>query len=105
MAWDGNKLDGEYFKAQALAAYIGKGPENVFNVSKLLLDNDDFSEFVSIKHDIGDCVKETIPNFISGRKNLDSDWNEYTETLKNLGIDRYIELAQKGYDKFNDMSE
>lgn len=105
MAWDGNKLDGEYFKAQALAAYIGKGPENVFNVSKLLLDNDDFSEFVSIKHDIGDCVKETIPSFISGRKNLDSDWNEYMETLKNLGIDRYIELAQKGYDKFNDMSE
>ena len=103
LAWDGNPLDGERFKAVALKAYINKGPEEIFNTNKLILPLEEMTEYNDLYTSISRCVSEYIPNFITGAKNLDGDWEEFQKSLKNLGIDRYLELAQKGYDEFNSM--
>ncbi|MBP3362132.1 MAG: extracellular solute-binding protein [Clostridia bacterium] len=100
VAWDGDPLNGEYFKAQALSAYIDKGPENTFTRDRMILNLDDMREFGDIYNSISTYVKETVSLFISGEKNLDKDWEEFQQSLKNLGIERYLELAQKGSDEF-----
>lgn len=105
LAWDGSPTDGEYFKAVALKAYIDKGPKEVFNTNKMLLSLDEMTEYNDLYTSISRCVKENIPNFITGQKNLEGDWDEFQKSLKNLGLDRYLELAQKGYDAFGDMGK
>ena len=100
MAWDGNELNGEYFKAKALKAYEGKGPDKIFLKNQMLLSLEDQKEFDEIYSGINTYVKEEIALFISGEKNVDSDWDKFQESLKNLRVERYLELLQKGYDAF-----
>lgn len=100
LAWDGDPTNGEYFKAVALSAYIDKGPERVFLKEKMLLELSEMNEFNDLYTSISRCVKEYISNFITGQKNLDGDWEEFQKSLKNLNVERYLELAQKGYDAF-----
>lgn len=100
MAWDGDPLNGEYIKAQALPAYINKGPEETFKRNRMILDFDDMQEYGDLYSSISTYVNETVALFVSGEKNVDKDWNEFQTSLKNLGVDRYLELAQKGYDAF-----
>ena len=99
-AWDGNPLNGEYFKAQALSAYIGKGPENTFTRARMSLGLDEMNEFGELYNSISAYVKENISLFVSGDKNLDGDWTEFQQSLENLNVARYLELAQQGYDAF-----
>ena len=66
----------------------------------MALDLDDMQEFNDLYNSISTYVKETVALFVSGEKDIDKDWSEFTGSLKNLGVDRYLELAQKGYDAF-----
>lgn len=100
MAWDGNELNGEYFKAKALKAYEGKGPEKVFQRNQMLLSLEEQKEFDEIYAEIKTFVKEETALFVSGEKNVDSDWDGFQKSLKNLRVERYLELTQKGYDAF-----
>lgn len=105
MAWSGDELDGEYFKAKALTAYLDKGPKNVIaaatsSVNMLSLDVDDQTEFDGLATQIEEYVKESISLFVSGTYNLTSDWDKFKESLNNLDVNRYLELWQKGYDRF-----
>lgn len=100
VAWDGDPLNGEYFKAKALSAYIGKGPENTFTRDRMILSLDEMKEFGDLYNSISSYVKETVSLFVSGEKNLTKDWDQFQKSLENLGIDRYLELAQKGSDAF-----
>ncbi len=99
-AWNGDPLDGEYVKAQALTAYLDKGPEETFKRANMTLGIDDMQEFNDLYSGISTYVKETIALFVSGEKDIDKDWEEFQKSLDNLGADRYVELAQKGYDAF-----
>ena len=105
MAWSGDEFDGEYFKAKALTAYLDKGPKNVIaaatsSVNMLSLDVDDQTEFDGLATQIEEYVKESISLFVSGTYNLTSDWDKFKESLNNLDVNRYLELWQKGYDRF-----
>lgn len=100
MAWDGDPLNGEYIKAQALSAYIGKGPEETFKTTNMTLEIEDMQEFNDIRTSITTYVKEAVAQFVSGEKDVDKDWGEFQKSLENLDVDRYLELAQKGYDAF-----
>ena len=39
--------------------------------------------------------------FIIGKMDIESEWDKYIETLNSLGVDRYVEILQEGYDNFN----
>ncbi|MBP3360183.1 MAG: extracellular solute-binding protein [Clostridia bacterium] len=100
IAWDGDPLDGEYFKAKALGAYWGKGPEEVFSTQKMLLDLEEQEEFDRTNAEIKQYVKEQIALFVTGKKDIDTDWDTFQAELSNLSVERYVELAQKGYEAF-----
>ena len=48
---------------------------------------------------IQDYVKTSIVDFITGNKNVDKDWQEYLDGLKQLGYYEYIQLKQDTYFK------
>ena len=101
LAWNGDPLDGEYFKAKALSAYWGKGPEKTFSRNKMLLSAEEQEEYNNLDTEIRTYLKEQCALFVSGEKDIDAEWDSYKKSLSNLQLDRYIELAQKGYDAFN----
>ncbi len=99
IVWDGNELDGEYFKAKALEAYIGKEPKE--RVRGLSLSADRNEEYSTLAAEIKSYLSECTSMFIIGKMDIDKDWDTYIKTLNNLGIDRYVEIIQEGYDNFN----
>lgn len=42
--------------------------------------------------------------FIRGQKDIDKDWDAYINEMKGYGLDRWLELYQKGYDKFKEVT-
>lgn len=100
MAWDGDPLNGEYVKGQALAAYYNKGPEDVLKKKMVTLSEEDMAEFDELYNSIYTYVNEQTAFFISGKMTVDKDWDKFMKELDNLGVNRYIELLQTGYDNF-----
>lgn len=99
MTWDGDPNNAEYIKAVALPLYLGKGPDEF--VAKLLLLEEESGEMTALKTNIKSYVTESIGMFVLGEKNLDTDWDDYLAELRKMGVERFIELSQIGYDRFN----
>ncbi len=100
MAWNGNPLDGEKVKADAITAYYGKGPDKI--VEKQLFEAEEYEEYAELFATIDAFVKQNVASFITGEKDIDKDWDAFQQELKNYGVDRYLELSQIGYDRFEE---
>ena len=48
---------------------------------------------------IDNYVTQNALAFITGSKNLDTDWDSYVKGFDGLGLPRYLELQQAAYDK------
>lgn len=57
-----------------------------------LFDDDAAEEVSAIQSTLIDVIEIWIDDFVSGRKSLDDDWDEYVKTLNDLGVERYCEL-------------
>lgn len=98
MAWDGNPLNGEKVKADAITAYYEKGPEKI--VQKQLFTEEENEEFTDLLATLETFLKSNIASFITGERDIDKEWDKFQEELKSYDIDRYLELSQIGYDRF-----
>jgi len=98
MIWDGDPLNGEYIKGQALANYIGKAPEKT--VDKLVHTLDEANEYESLRQLIRGYVREHVAMYITGEKDINADWDNYLAELDRMGLARMMELAQIGYDRY-----
>jgi putative aldouronate transport system substrate-binding protein len=58
------------------------------------------SEIPLLTTNINTYVEESIAKFVVGDldPNKDTDWNNFQSQLKNLGIDRYLQIIQSTYD-------
>lgn len=65
----------------------------------LYMSQADSSEMSLIKTNVMDTQKEYMVQFITGAKNIDSEWDSYLKALDNVGLARYLELLQKAYDE------
>ena len=92
------QVDGEKVKADAITAYYGKAPKKI--VEKQLFTLEESEEFADLNTQITACVTPTIAAFITGEKDIDKEWDAFQAELKKLGVDRYLELSQAGYDRF-----
>ena len=50
--------------------------------------------------DISTYVTSEIASFISGEKDISTEWDEYVSTIEGLGIERCVELKQNAYDRY-----
>jgi putative aldouronate transport system substrate-binding protein len=56
------------------------------------------SEMAMLTANINTYVEESIAKFIVGDLNIDTGWTTFQNTLKNLGLDRYLQIVQTTYD-------
>ena len=98
MAWNGDPLDGEKFKADALAAYYKKEPEKT--VSNYYNTVDEYEELNRLEAQIIPYAEKEIKEFILCNKDIENDWDAFMKELDGLGIERYLELLQLGYDRY-----
>ena len=62
------------------------------------LSTDDTNEMNLLANDLATCRKAWLADFITGRKDIDAEWDNYVKEMENLGLDRYMELRQQAYD-------
>ncbi len=71
------------------------------SVPPLYMKDESASEFTELKSILDESVTQSIAQFITGVKSLDSDWDKYVDDLNKLGLKRYMEIYQSEYDRNN----
>lgn len=67
----------------------------------ITLTAEETEEYSSAYSDIQTYVGESIPKFITGDLNLDSDWETFVANVKQMNIERCCEIYQAGVDRYN----
>ena len=62
-----------------------------------LLENDQ-KRIASLLADLKPYVDQMMVKFISGDAKIDSEWDNYVNTLKKMGVEEYVKLYQQAYD-------
>ena len=57
-------------------------------------------EFSQLSGDLITYVSETLSKLMIGELNLDSDLDTFISTIKEMGMDRLIEIQQASYDRY-----
>ena len=78
--------------------YGDKHPEEI--ITRFLQTEEEADELSTLSTDINTYVKESMVRFATGEMPL-TEWDNYVETLNSMGLDRYTELLQAGYDRAN----
>ena len=66
-------------------------------VNGVILEGDESAEYKELHTAIQNVVVTNAASFITGEKSLDADWDAYVKELKDYGLERYLELVNKGY--------
>ena len=97
MTWDGNEYDSQYMTAQAVPSYIDKAPEEVvLKVPFTTEENDRTSEILT---SLKTYIDESTQRFIVGDMPF-SEWDNYVSELDNIGLEEYLKVVQKAYDRY-----
>lgn len=65
---------------------------------QLLMNAEDMTEFNELQKLIVDNVDSNIAQFVLGSRSLD-EFDDFCKDLEDMGIERYVELAQNGYNE------
>jgi putative aldouronate transport system substrate-binding protein len=80
--------------------YNGHESPNMFPFWLIWPDPTVADEQALLKQNINDYINSNTLAFVTGSLNLDTDWDSYVEGLNNLGLARYLEINQTGYDGY-----
>ena len=64
----------------------------------LYYSGDNVLEMTTMIANINTYVEESIAKFVVGDINIDTGWASYLANLRNLGVDRYLQIIQSTYD-------
>ena len=79
-----------------LSAYFSESMPSYF-----FFEGDELEEYEELYSMLKTYVNQSIAEFIVGTKSLDTDWDAYCANLDAYGVDRFVELLQKGYDMYS----
>jgi len=68
--------------------------------SAVSLTSEELREYSSIYTDINTQVSTVINQFVTGVKDVDTEWDAYVAEINSMGIDRCIEIYQGAYDRY-----
>ncbi|CAM3098878.1 extracellular solute-binding protein [Paenibacillus lupini] len=83
---------------EATKLYEGSEPKELFPFWSIWVDPAQSDEMSMLQTNIRDYIEQNALQFVTGNKDLDKDWDSYVEGLKNLKLDRYLEILQAAYD-------
>jgi putative aldouronate transport system substrate-binding protein len=92
-----NPFDNEHWVARAVPLYIGK--ESPRRVEHTIFTLEETRRIADIKNSINTYVNEAQALFAIGDLSLDTDWDSYVRELEQIGLRRYLEVVQAGYDR------
>lgn len=78
--------------------YAGKEIKGSY-LPPLSFTEEEMVEVEDLRVSINNYVEESIAQFVVGARDIEKDWNNYLEEFKYLGLERYLELNQKAYDR------
>ena len=87
----------ERWTAAAVLLYVGKEPDNRADLFKYTLD--EAEQMIELRGTINSYVKESMALFAVGDRDIENDWDKYLKELENMGLSKYLELSQAGYDR------
>ncbi|NIK58538.1 ABC transporter substrate-binding protein [Kribbella shirazensis] len=85
---------------EATKLYEGKEDKSkIYPYWKVWIDPSLAGEVSTLQTNIENYVQQNALQFITGSKNIDSEWDAYVKGLEGLGLKRYLEIQQTAYDK------
>ena len=85
---------------EATKLYEGKEDKAaIYPFWKVWIEPSMASEVATLQTNIENHVQQNALQFITGSKNLDTEWDAYVQGLDSLDLDRYLEIQQTAYDK------
>jgi len=88
----------EYSKKYEAAGVLEKY-SYVYLQRLVKMPNEESIEVARLYNEIEKFMKESITNFITNGV-TDSSWQQFLSTAKAVGVEKYIELYQKAYDRY-----
>ncbi|GAA0388579.1 ABC transporter substrate-binding protein [Microbispora corallina] len=86
---------------QATKLYEGhEDKAQFFPTVSVWIDPSVSSEMATLKTNLDSYVTQGELAFVTGSKNIDTDWDAYVSGLDGVGMKRYLELNQQAYDKY-----
>lgn len=86
---------------EATHLYEGKEPSEVFPHWAIWIDPAVADEAAMIRTNIEDYIEQNSLQFITGSKDLETEWDAYVEGFEQLNLKRYLEIMQESYDNSN----
>lgn len=83
---------------EATNLYNGNQPEEVFPHWAIWIDPTKADELAMLRQNITDYVNQNALQFVTGAKDLDSEWDAYVAGLEQLNLAGYLETMQQAYD-------
>lgn len=77
--------------------YSEKHPEKV--LSKLKYTAEESEQILDAVLNITEYVNQSVAEFITGARDIDSGWDQYLDELENMGLSNFISVAQTAYDR------
>jgi putative aldouronate transport system substrate-binding protein len=71
-----------------------------FPAAQIWIDPSVSGELATLKTNLDSYVTQGQLAFITGSKNIDTDWDAFVQGLDGVGMKRYLELNQQAYDKY-----
>ncbi|MDD4019415.1 MAG: extracellular solute-binding protein [Kiritimatiellae bacterium] len=75
----------------------GLEPEET--AKRLLFTEEEQAAIDEIRTTINSYINETIALFSTGVMNIETDWDAYVQTLKDMGLELYMQTSQDAYDR------
>ncbi len=70
-----------------------------YKLPSLTIAEDKLDEYSSIGSEIGTYISENFSLFITGKRSL-SEYEDFHKTLKDMGMETYIQIMQEAYDAY-----
>lgn len=71
------------------------------SIPPVLFTDEESKELATVQTAIKDYVLQQQSLFITGKADIDKEWDNFVTQLKNLGSERYVEIYQAAVDRYN----
>ena len=71
----------------------------VTSLAELSYTKNEAKERSTLVTDITSYVEQMVTQFITGEADIDATWETYVNTLKQMGLDRWLEIDQTAYSR------
>jgi len=85
--------------ANVLPDYIAAKPKEV--IGKIIYTEEELDTISEIQTAITSYLNDMTAQYIVGTRDINADWENFQNTLKNMGVDQLLKITQQAYNRTN----